>query len=329
MASTYSSLKIQLMATGENSGTWGNVTNDNLGVALEEAIVGSADVTFASANETLTLTDTNSTQTARNLRLNLTGTTGGARDLIVPAIEKLYIVNNGCADTVTIKVSGQTGVAVPTGKTMFVYNTGVDCTDAITHLSNLTLATPLAVAQGGTGSNTGVNLQTSVSGILPVASGGTGATTLTGVVIGSGTSAFTVKTNPTGAFVGTTDTQTLTNKTLTDPAITGTILEDVFTITDAAGFSVDPGNGSIQTITLGASRTPVATNFLAGEAITLMVNDGTAYTITWNSATWGGSGVVWATNSGTAPTLATTGFTTIVLWKVGTQVYGARVGDNA
>lgn len=306
MASTYSSLKIQLMATGENSGTWGNVTNDNLGVALEEAIVGSADVTFASANVTLTLTDTNSTQTARNLRLNLTGTTGGARDLIVPAIEKLYIVNNGCADTVTIKVSGQTGVAVPTGKTLFVYNNGTDCGDAITHLRNLTLASA-----------------------LPVASGGTGATTLTGVVIGNGTSAFTVKTNPTGDFVGTTDTQTLTNKTLTDPAIIGTILEDVFTITDAAGFSVDPSNGSIQTITLGASRTPVATNFLAGEAITLMINDGTAYTITWNSATWGGSGVVWATNSGTAPTLATTGFTTIVLWKVGTQVYGARVGDNA
>ena len=306
MASTYSSLKIQLMATGENSGTWGSVTNTNLGTALEEAIVGSADVTFASANVTLTLTDTNASQTARNLRLNLTGTTGGARDLIVPAIEKVYIVNNGCADTVTVKVTGQTGVAVPAGKTMYVYNNGTDCGDAITHLRSLTLATPLAVAQGGTG-----------------------ATTLTGVVIGSGTSAFTVKTNPTGDFVGTTDTQTLTNKTLTDPAITGTILEDVFTIIDAAGFSVDPGNGSIQTITLGASRTPVATNFLAGEAITLMVNDGTAYTITWNSATWGGSGVVWATNSGTAPTLATTGFTTIVLWKVGTQVYGARVGDNA
>ena len=79
MASTYSNLKIQLMATGENSGTWGNVTNDNLGVALEEAIVGSADVTFASANVTLTLTDSNASQTARNLRLNLTGTTGGAR----------------------------------------------------------------------------------------------------------------------------------------------------------------------------------------------------------------------------------------------------------
>ena len=77
MASTYSNLKIQLMATGENSGTWGNVTNVNLGTAIEEAIAGSADVTFSSGNVTLTLTDTNASQTARNMRLNLTGTTGG------------------------------------------------------------------------------------------------------------------------------------------------------------------------------------------------------------------------------------------------------------
>jgi hypothetical protein len=154
MASTYSALKVQLMATGENSGTWGTVTNDNLGVALEEAIVGSADVTFASGNVTLTLTDTNASQTARNLRLNLTGTTGGARDLIVPAIEKVYIVNNGCADTVTIKVTGQTGIAVPAGKTLFVYNNGTDCVNAITHLTSLTLATALPIASGGTGSTT-------------------------------------------------------------------------------------------------------------------------------------------------------------------------------
>ena len=154
MASTYSSLKIQLMATGENSGTWGNVTNVNLGTALEEAIVGSADVTFASANVTLTLTDSNASQTARNLRLNLTGTTGGARDLIVPAIEKVYIVNNGCADTVTIKVTGQTGIAVPTGKTLFVYNNGTDCVNAITHLTSLTLASALPIGSGGTGVTT-------------------------------------------------------------------------------------------------------------------------------------------------------------------------------
>jgi len=114
---------------------------------------------------------------------------------------------------------------------------------------------------------------------------------------------------------------------LVDPPITGTIKEDVYTITDGAAFEIDPGNGSVQLITLGASRTPKATNFAAGEAITLMVDDGTAYTLTWTDATFGGSGVVWKTDGGVAPTLNTTGYTAIVLWKVSTQVYGARVGD--
>lgn len=154
MATTWSSLKIALMGAGDESGTWGTVTNANLGTAIQEAIAGSADVTFASADVTLTLTDTTASQSARNMRLNLTGTTGGSpRELVVPAIEKMYVVNNGCADTVTIKVLGQTGVAVPTGKTTVVFNNGTDCLDAITHLRNLTLATALPAASGGTGIN--------------------------------------------------------------------------------------------------------------------------------------------------------------------------------
>jgi hypothetical protein len=114
---------------------------------------------------------------------------------------------------------------------------------------------------------------------------------------------------------------------LKDPAITGTIFEDIFTITDAAAFEIDPGNGSIQLITLGANRTPKATNFTAGEAITLMVDDGALRALTWTDSTWGGTGVVWKTDSATAPTLNSSGFTVITLWKVGTQVYGARVGN--
>jgi hypothetical protein len=130
-----------------------------------------------------------------------------------------------------------------------------------------------------------------------------------------------------GARATLTGTETLTNKTLTDPTITGTIVEDVFTITDGAAFEVDPGNGSIQLITLGASRTPKATNFVSGESVTLMIDDGSAFTITWTDSTWGTGGVTWV--GGIAPTLATTGYTVIQFWKVSTKVYGALVGSVA
>jgi hypothetical protein len=102
-------------------------------------------VTFASANVTLTLTDTNAAQNARALRLNLTGTTAGARDLIVPAIQKPYLVNNGTADTITVKVSGQTGVAVPASRSYLLYNNGTDVVNALIGISP---------ASGGTGLNT-------------------------------------------------------------------------------------------------------------------------------------------------------------------------------
>ena len=169
-------------------------------------------------------------------------------------------------------------------------------------ISGLTASTSTALGVGSIelGHATDTTLSRSAAGVLAVE----------GVVIPSVSS-----------------TNTLTNKTLTDPAIIGTILEDVYTITDGAAFEVDPGNGSIQLITLGASRTPKATNFAAGESITLMVNDGTAYTLTWTDATWGSGGVIW--RGGSAPTLATSGYSVIQFWKVSTQVYGASVGDVA
>ena len=132
MPSTYSDLKIELIATGEQTGTWGATTNTNLGTALEEAITGSADVTFASNNITLTLTNTNASQAARNLRLNLIGTTGGAtRNLIVPTLQKLYLINNTCTDAIIVKNSTGTGITVGAGKTNFVYNDGSNVVDAI------------------------------------------------------------------------------------------------------------------------------------------------------------------------------------------------------
>lgn len=147
MASTYSNIKIQLMTTGENATTWGDVTNVNLGTALEEAIVGSTSVAFSNASVTLTLTDTNATQPARNIRLNLTGTATSGYNLVLGSgcqINKPYIVNNGTDGTITVKNTTGTGIAVPAGKTMWVYNNGTNVVDAVTHLTSLTLAGTLS-----------------------------------------------------------------------------------------------------------------------------------------------------------------------------------------
>jgi hypothetical protein len=135
MASTYSDLKIELIGTGEQVGTWGNTTNTNLGTAIGEAITGSATVTFASADETLTLTNTNASQTARNFRIVCTGTSGGARNLILGSgcqIEKFYLIQNDLADAVTVKNTTGTGAVVAAGTKAFVYNDGTNVSEAVT-----------------------------------------------------------------------------------------------------------------------------------------------------------------------------------------------------
>ena len=114
MASTYSDLKIELIGTGEQTGTWGSTTNNNFSVAVNEAITGSADVAFSSADVTVG---------------------SGCQ------IEKLYLINNGLADAVTVKNTGGTGIAVPAGKSMFVFNNGTNVVEAVTGAVNLSVGT--------------------------------------------------------------------------------------------------------------------------------------------------------------------------------------------
>ena len=107
----------------------------------------------------------------------------------------------------------------------------------------------------------------------------------------------------------------------TNPVIAaGTITEDVYVLTGTSA-ALEPDNGSVQTHTLTGATT-YTDGFSAGQAITLMVDDGTASTITWPTITW-------VNNGGTAPDLATTGYTVIAIWKVGTTLYGALVGDGS
>ena len=166
MASQYSQLKIELIGTGDQAGTWGATTNVNLGTAIQEAITGNASVTFASSNAAIALTDTNATQTARNLRLVMGGTITNVQTLFIPAISKQYLIANTLSNSVVISNGSNasptgTTVTVPAGRSVIVFNDGTNVAEAVSYvsdlsvgnlsLSNITLTNPLDVAEGGTG----------------------------------------------------------------------------------------------------------------------------------------------------------------------------------
>lgn len=101
--------------------------------------------------------------------------------------------------------------------------------------------------------------------------------------------------------------------------VAGTI-DDIYSIADGASVDIDPANGGIQLWILGANRTPTAANFVNGQSVTLLIDDGTAYAITWTIVDkWFGG----------APTLSTTELTGIVLFKAGGVVYGAALSEIA
>lgn len=195
MASSYSELKFELIATGEQSGTWGNTTNENIGTAINEAIAGMADVTI-DGNTTLTWLNTVATQKARHYALRLLpGVVAAPFNLVVPTIHKPYVILNSTSYTATVKTSSGSGVAVPAGKSAALYTDGVNVIPLFTYSVNLSLQTlellgaPLAISSGGTGANA-------------IASG----------VVTSNGSVLSSVAAPSGDLVGTTATQTLTNK---------------------------------------------------------------------------------------------------------------------
>lgn len=185
MSSNYSSLKIELMGTGEQPGQWGNVTNVNLGTAIEQAIVGMATLDTAkfTANVcALTLANTNAAQDARAVCLNITATLSAAGTVEVPAIQKPYIVINGSSGgyAVTVKVSGQTGISVPNGKAMFLYNNGTDVVEGVNYVayalaagsaSSATTATTATNVTGGTATSMAISNSTIAKRIVVIADG--------------------------------------------------------------------------------------------------------------------------------------------------------------
>lgn len=209
MPSTFSSnLKIELIGTGEQVGTWGSTTNTNFGTALEQAIVGQVTVTFATdANKTLTLTDTNAAQDARAVYLNVVSgvSLSATRDLIVPAINKNYIVKNATTGSQSIRVIvAGAGVTIPNGKTALIYNNGTDVGYQFDHAGALDLAGALSVGGASTlnaltAGNTTVNGTSNLNGNTAI----TGTLSATGDGTFSGTGQVKLPAGTSGERSGT------------------------------------------------------------------------------------------------------------------------------
>jgi len=164
MASTYSTnLALELITTGEQANTWGATTNTNLGTLIEQAISGYVTQAVSTGTDTTITIPSGASGVARNMYIELTGTGGTNTNLIVPANRKLYFIYNNASGAVTVKVSGQTGVSVPTGVKIVLVCNGTDIVDAISFASSFATG-----ALTATSSNVSVTLSPTGTGTVTI-----------------------------------------------------------------------------------------------------------------------------------------------------------------
>ena len=201
MASTYSTdLKLELMITGENAGTWGTKTNSNLNL-LQQAIAGYQAISIAGGSQTTALVMSNAEiSTARNAVVKLTGTITGNQIVTIPnGIEKTYIIENGTTGAFTVQFTTVSGTG-PTFSTTdkgikIVYSDGTNVVDVNANLSGPTLASDLDV--------NGKSIISTSNGNIVLAPNGTGDVQLDAdtVRIGDSNANATLTTNGTGDLI--------------------------------------------------------------------------------------------------------------------------------
>ena len=289
MASSYSpSLKLELIGNGDQSGTWGTTTNNNLGTLLEQAITGVQSITMSNADYTLTNYNGTSDE-ARNAVLIVSGTNSAIRKIICPLVNKLYVISNQTSGGYAITIGASTGavVTIPNGITAQVYCDGTafyssqtgsagDFTVNGTFYATGNESVTGNLAVGGTLGVTGATSLTTgaISGIMtaPTASAGTNTTQIA-------TTAFV--TTATGSL-GTMASQNANNVSITGGTITG--------ITDLAVADGGTGSSSLtaNSVVLGNGTSALSGNLVApGVSGHLLVSNGT----TWTSATLASSGI--------------------------------------
>ena len=314
MASTYTpNLKIELIATGEQVNDWGTATNSNLENGLEQAIVGRGVVEYTSdANKTITLTESNSSQDARNLFLYVDTdaftTLTATRDLIVPTIEKTYVVHNDTAgsQSIRVKTSGGTGITIPNGKKALLYVDGTNVIEQLSYLTSaeigtITFTNPVPIASGGTnaisasaartslGLAIGTDVQAYNAGLQDISGL---AKTNNNFIVGDGSnwvaeSGATVRTSlglgsmavqDSNAVSISAGTATLTSMTTNSATITGG------TITGITDLAVADGGTGSSSLTLNSVLIGNGTSALLAVAPSTTGNVLTSNGTTWTSA---------------------------------------------
>jgi hypothetical protein len=292
MATTYTDLGLSLMLTGENSGTWGDITNKNLQL-IQQGFAGYEAVTVnGTGTTTLDIIDA-TISNGRNAVIKLTGTITGNIVVTIPdTTEKTYIIENGTvgAFTVEFKTVLGTGVTFATTdkstKILFadgtnIVDTGTVSLTGVQTLTNKTLTSPkINEAVEVTATATELNILDGVTA--------TTAELNYSDIVTLGTTA--------ASKVFTADANNLTT-------VSGAVANVEDTLTDGATITWDVIDSPVAKVTLGGNRTlsaPSGTTPIAGQFISLtVIQDATgSRTLTWNS--------VYEFTADTAPTLTTT-----------------------
>ena len=309
MSSTYSTnLTIELIGAGEQAGTWNTTTNTNLGTLLEQAVSGYTTQAMADADQTLAMTP-GASATARNMFIECTGALTAARNLIVPFNKKLYFIYNNTTGgfAITVKVTGQTGVAVPAGAKMILISNGTDVVVAATYFAALTAGTAV------------INSTLGVTGTTTL----TGASVLTGAVSGAGINAYLASPpaiGGTAAAAGSFTTVAASGAVTAVGAVSSSAaavsdlvgnVRNIPQLTKSAPYTlVATDNG--QCIVTNSGVTVPASIFAANNVVTIYNNSGSSITITQGSS---------MTLQFAGQSTSTTGNRTLALYGIATVLF--------
>jgi hypothetical protein len=354
MPSTYTTNGgIEKVATGEQSGTWGDTTNLNFDI-IDRITSGVGTINLSSSGATHTLTTTDGTLSDGMYKVLVLSSASQACTITIAPndAQKLYFVKNSSGHNCVFSQGSGANVTINNGDTGIIFCDGAGSGAAVTavaedlsnlltstnNLSDLASAATALTNLGITSTAAELNLLDGSSagtvanskGVIYGSSGEVNATTLQ--IAGSSITSTAAELNildgvtASAAELNYNDITTLgtsqaskvvTANALGDVKFANAIIETVYALT---GTALDPNNGTMQTKTISANTT-FTDGLSSGESMSLHLTSASSYTITWPT-------IYWISRTGNvAPTL--TASDTVILFKISSTLYGVWIGSSA